>query len=403
MRVFVTGATGFIGSAIVQELLSAGHQVLGLARSNAGAKALTAAKAEVHRGSLEDLDSLKRGAAAVDGVIHTAFIHDFSDFAASARTDERAIEAMTAMLARSGKPFIVTAGTLGFSPGRLAAEDDSPAGSLARRSESAGLAAAAHGVRAIVIRLPPSVHGDGDHGFVPALMKLAREKRFAVYVGEGRNRWPAVHRLDVAKVYRLALENGTAGARFHGVADEGIPVREIAVVIGRRLNVLPFRRPPRRPPSSSASSGTRSPWTGRPRARSRESVWDGTRPSRGSFAISKRDATSRPEPHADRRFVRHARTREYACSCTGEPHAGLLAAARTRQYACSCTGRASRCLPFDARRRRASWPGRRAVCSLVFATELRGAVVADGVAHGRDVVRSRVQCSPRGKTVHRRA
>lgn len=239
MRVFVTGATGFIGSAIVKELLGAGHQVLGLARSEAGAESLAAAGAEVHRGALEDLDSLKRGAAAVDGVIHTAFIHDFSDFAANARADKLAIEAMTATLEGSGKPFLVTSGCLG-----LRTEADSPSPSFPRKSEEAGLAAAARGVRAMVMRLPPSVHGDGDHGFVPALIKLAREKGFALYVGEGTNAWPAVHRLDAARLYRLALEKGAAAARFHGVADLGIPTREIAEIIGRRLNVPAVSKTP---------------------------------------------------------------------------------------------------------------------------------------------------------------
>lgn len=241
MRVFVTGATGFIGSAVVQELLGAGHHVLGLARSEAGAKSLAAAGAEVHRGSLEDLDSLKRGAAAAEGVIHTAFDHDFltgsSDFAASASSDKLAIDAMAATLAGSGKPLLVTSGTLGLPPGRPGTEDDSPAPTVPRLSEAAGLAAAAQGVRAMVIRLSPSVHGDGDHGFVPALVALAREKGFAIHVGDGSNRWPAVHRLDAARLYRLALEKGTAGARFHGVAEEGIPIRDIAAAIGRRLSV----------------------------------------------------------------------------------------------------------------------------------------------------------------------
>lgn len=232
MRVFVTGATGFIGSAIVQELLGAGHTVLGLARSDAGANSLAATGAEVHRGSLEDLESLKRGAAGVDGVIHTAFIHDFSDFAASVKADKLAIETMTATLAGSGKPFIVSSGCLGMKT-----EDETPSHAFPRKSEEAGLAAAAQGVRAMVIRLAPSVHGDGDHGFVPALIKSAREKGFAFYVGEGKNLWPAVHRLDAAKLYRLALEKGKSGARFHGVGDEGIPTREIAETIGRRLNV----------------------------------------------------------------------------------------------------------------------------------------------------------------------
>jgi nucleoside-diphosphate-sugar epimerase len=241
MRVFVTGATGFIGSAIVQELLGAGHHVVGLARSDAGARSLATAGAEVHRGSLEDLDSLKRGAAGADGVIHTAFIHDFSDIAANARADKLAIEAMTATLAGSGKPLIVTSGTLGLPPGRPGTEDDSP---FPRKSEEAGLVAAAQGVRAMVMRLSPSVHGDGDHGFVPILIKRAREKGFAIFVAEGKNRWPAVHRLDAARLYRLALEKGTAGARFHGVADEGIPVREIAEVIGRHLNVPAVSKTP---------------------------------------------------------------------------------------------------------------------------------------------------------------
>jgi nucleoside-diphosphate-sugar epimerase len=239
MRVFVTGATGFIGSAIVRELLSAGHRVLGLARSDSAARSLAAAGAEVERGSLEDLASLTRGAAAVDGVIHTAFIHDFSDFAANAKADQLAIEAMAATLSGSGKPFIVTSGCLG-----LRSEEDSPHESFPRKSEQAGLAAVAQGVRAMVVRLPPSVHGDGDHGFVPALIKLAREKGFAPYVGEGKNLWPAGHRLDAAKLYWLALERGTAGARFHGVGDEGIPTRQIAEVIARRLDVPAVSKTP---------------------------------------------------------------------------------------------------------------------------------------------------------------
>jgi nucleoside-diphosphate-sugar epimerase len=232
MRVFVTGATGFIGSAIVQELLGAGHQVLGLARSDAGAQALAAAGAAVHRGSLEDLESLQRGAAAVEGVIHTAFIHDFSHFGASARADQLAIEAMTETLAGSGKPFIVSSGCLGIKT-----EEDSPSHVIPRKSEQAGLAAAVRGVRAMVMRLPPSVHGDGDHGFVPTLIQVARDQGFALYVREGKNQWPAVHRLDAARLYRLALEKGSSGARLHGVAEEGIPTREIAEAIGRRLKL----------------------------------------------------------------------------------------------------------------------------------------------------------------------
>ncbi|MBL8943937.1 MAG: SDR family oxidoreductase [Myxococcales bacterium] len=237
MRVFVTGATGFIGSAIVHDLLEAGHQVLGLARSEAGAASLAAAGAAVHRGSLEDLASLQRGAAAADGVIHTAFVHDFSRYAASAELDAIAIEAMAQTLAGSNKPLVVTSGTLGLPPGRAGTEDDAAASSSPRRSESAAVAAAALGVRAMVVRLPPSVHGDGDHGFVPMLIARARELGVATVIGDGTNRWPAVHRLDAARLFRLALEQGTATARFHGVADEGIPVRAIAERIGHRLGV----------------------------------------------------------------------------------------------------------------------------------------------------------------------
>lgn len=237
MRVFVTGATGFIGSAIIKELGGAGHRVLGLARSDAGAAKLVAAGAEVQRGSLEDLESLRSGAAAADGVIHTAFIHDFSDYLNSARTDVAAIEAMTAALAGTGKPFVVTTGTLGLPGGKVGTEEDSPGSGLPRRSEVTGLAAVEAGVRATVVRLAPSVHGDGDYGFVPALIKLARQRGEAIVVGDGANRWPAVHRLDAARLYRLALEKGDAGARFHGAAEEGIPVRRIAEVIGRRLAV----------------------------------------------------------------------------------------------------------------------------------------------------------------------
>lgn len=236
MRVFVTGASGFIGSAIVQELLGAGHQVLGLARSDASAQALSAAGAEVHRGSLDDLDSLRSGAAASDGVIHTAFIHDFSQYVAAGETDRQAIEALGGALAGSNRPLIVTAGLAGLATGRPATEEDTP-GASPRMSESAALALVAQGVRASVIRLAASVHDRNDHGFVPTLIDIARQKGVAAYVGEGLNRWPAVHRLDAARLYRLVLEQGTAGARYHGAADEGIAMRDIAAIIGRHLNL----------------------------------------------------------------------------------------------------------------------------------------------------------------------
>jgi len=243
MRIFVTGATGFVGSAVVSELIGAGHQVTGLARSDQAAAALDKAGARTRRGDLEDLDSLRAGAAASEGVIHTAFtnISATTTLADSARADLRAVQAIGEALAGSGKPFLVTSGTGLLTAGRVGTEEDAPdpASHAAPRiaSEEAALALAARGVRSAVVRLSFSVHGDGDHGFVPALIEIARAKGVSAYPGDGANRWPAVHRLDAARLFRLGAERAPAGARLHGVADEGVPFREIAAVIGQRLDL----------------------------------------------------------------------------------------------------------------------------------------------------------------------
>ncbi|MEU5046386.1 SDR family oxidoreductase [Streptomyces griseorubiginosus] len=240
MRVFVTGASGFIGSAVTRELLDAGHEVLGLARSDRSAEAVQAAGATVHRGDLDDLDSLRRGAEAADAVAHLAFIHDFTNLAASGEADLRAIEAMGEVLAGTGKALVVTSGLL-TAPGRVGTEEDpadpdSPA-KHRHASESATLALAGRGVSSSVLRLPPSVHGEGDYGFVPMFIDVAREKGVSAVVGDGSNHWAAVHRLDAARLFRLALEQAPAGVRLHAIGDEGVPFREIAETIGRGLDV----------------------------------------------------------------------------------------------------------------------------------------------------------------------
>ncbi len=251
MRVFVTGASGWIGSAVVPELLGTGHQVIGLARSDASADALTAAGVEVHRGDLDDLDTLRDAAAASDGVIHLAFKHELAfsgEFQAAADADRRAVETFGEVLAGSDRPLLIASGLLGLAPGRVVTEQeghDSHAAVAAfgdgprARWETAELtlSLASRGVRSSIVRLPPTNHGDGDNGFIATLVGIAREQGVSGYIGDGTNRWPAVHRLDSAHLFRLALEEAPAGTTLHAVADEGVPVREIAEVIGRHLDI----------------------------------------------------------------------------------------------------------------------------------------------------------------------
>ena len=262
MRIFLTGATGFIGSAIIPELINAGHQVLGLSRSEAGAHSLIAAGAEVHRGNLEDLESLRSGAAQSDGVIHCAFDHNFSDFIGICEKDRRAIEALGSALTGSDRPLVITSGTgMGnAAPGQPASEDhfDPNHPNPRRASELAGVTVAETGVNVSVVRLP-QVHNTVKQGLITYAVAVAREKGVSAYVGDGLNRWPAAHLLDVARLYRLAIEKQQAGSRYNAVAEEGVPVRQIAEVIGRGLNV-PVA--PLSPEEAAAHFGWLAPFAG---------------------------------------------------------------------------------------------------------------------------------------------
>ncbi|MFB7497442.1 SDR family oxidoreductase [Streptomyces sp. NPDC056161] len=245
MRIFVTGASGWIGSALVPELIAAGHRVVGLARSDASAAALSAAGAETVRGTVDDLDVLAGAAAASDGVIHLAYKHDIAfsgDYRGAAEADRRAVDAVGDALAGTDRPFVLASGLVGLSPGRVATERDMPAddgspASVRMTTSLAALALAPRGVRSCVVRLSPTCHGDGDAGFMASLVAVARTKGVSGYLGDGANRWPAVHRLDAARMFRLAVERAPAGSVLHGVAEEGVAIRDIAEVIGRHLDL----------------------------------------------------------------------------------------------------------------------------------------------------------------------